>query len=64
MNENTILRTVPAANDLHKVPGFDPMKSLRKLSVSPWREMWMVFLQLPLQAVRNRYSCFVDKTII
>ena len=30
MNENTILRTVPAANDLHKVPGFDPMKYLRK----------------------------------
>ena len=30
MNENTILRTVPAANDLHKVPGFDPLKYLRK----------------------------------
>ena len=30
MNENMILRTVPAANDLHKVPGFDPMKYLRK----------------------------------
>lgn len=30
MNENTILRTVPAANDLHKIPGFDPMKYLRK----------------------------------
>ena len=30
MNENTILRTVPAANDLHKVPGFDPMKHLRR----------------------------------
>ena len=26
MNENTILRTVPAASELHKVPGFDPMK--------------------------------------
>lgn len=30
MNENMILHTVPAANDLHKVPGFDPMKYLRK----------------------------------
>lgn len=30
MNENTILRTVPAAYDLHKVPGFDPLKYLRK----------------------------------
>lgn len=30
MNENTILRTVPAANDLHKIPGFDPMNYLRK----------------------------------
>ena len=28
MNENTILRTVPAAGELHKVPGFDPMKHL------------------------------------
>lgn len=28
MNENTILRTVPAAKDLHRVPGFDPMKYL------------------------------------
>lgn len=30
MNESTILRTVPAANELHKVPGFDPMKYLRR----------------------------------
>ena len=30
MNENTILCTVPAANALHKVPGFDPLKHLRK----------------------------------
>ena len=30
MNENTILRTVPAASELHKVPGFDPMKHLRR----------------------------------
>lgn len=30
MNENTILRTVPAAKDLHRVPGFDPMKYLRR----------------------------------
>lgn len=30
MNENMILHTVPAANDLHKVPGFDPMKYLRR----------------------------------
>lgn len=30
MNESTILRTVPAASELHKVPGFDPMKHLHK----------------------------------
>ena len=30
MNENTILQTVPAAKELHKVPGFDPTKYLRK----------------------------------
>ena len=30
MNKSTILRTVPAANELHKVPGFDPMKYLRR----------------------------------
>lgn len=30
MNENLILHTVPAANELHKVPGFDPMKYLRR----------------------------------
>lgn len=30
MNENTILHTVPAAGELHKVPGFDPMKHLRR----------------------------------
>lgn len=28
MNESTIIGTVPAANELHKVPGFDPMKHL------------------------------------
>lgn len=30
MNEKTILHTVPAASELHKVPGFDPMKYLRR----------------------------------
>lgn len=30
MNENTILHTVPAAGELHKVSGFDPMKHLYK----------------------------------
>ncbi len=30
MNESTILHTVPAASELHKVPGFDPMKHLHK----------------------------------
>ena len=30
MNENTIIGTVPAANELHKVPGFDPMKHLHR----------------------------------
>ena len=30
MNESTILSTVPAANELHKVPGFNPMNYLRR----------------------------------
>ena len=30
MNEEAIIRTVPAAGALHKVPGFDPLKHLRK----------------------------------
>lgn len=30
MNEITALHTVPAAAELHKVPGFDPLKHLRK----------------------------------
>ncbi len=30
MNESTILNTVPAANTLNKIPGFDPMKHLRR----------------------------------
>lgn len=31
MNESTILRTVPAAGELHKVQGFDPMKHLYRV---------------------------------
>ncbi len=30
MNESTIIGTVPAANELHKIPGFDPMKHLSR----------------------------------
>ena len=30
MNENAIIHSVPAASELHKVPGFDPMKHLRR----------------------------------
>ncbi len=30
MNESTILHSVPAAKELYKVPGFDPMKYLRR----------------------------------
>jgi len=29
-NENTILRMVPAAGELHKVPGFDPLQHLQR----------------------------------
>lgn len=32
MNDNTIIRTVPAAEALHKVPGFDPMKYLKRVT--------------------------------
>jgi len=30
MNKDTIIGTIPAANELHKVPGFDPKKYLRR----------------------------------
>lgn len=30
MNENAIIHSVPAASELHKVPGFDPMKHLHR----------------------------------
>lgn len=55
MNENTILRTVPAANDLHKVPGFDPMKHLRR-TVNDKGEpvMW---LELRYQRLWFRLAC-------
>lgn len=55
MNENTILRTVPAANDLHKVPGFDPMKYLRK-AVNEQGEPVMR-LELRYQRLWFRLAC-------
>lgn len=30
MNDNAIIRTVPAAGSLHQVPGFDPLKHLKR----------------------------------
>lgn len=55
MNENMILRTVPAANDLHKVPGFDPMKYLRK-AVNEQGEPVMR-LELRYQRLWFRLAC-------
>ena len=31
-NETTIIRTVPAAGSLHKVPGFDPLRHLQRVT--------------------------------
>lgn len=55
MNENTILRTVPTAKDLHRVPGFDPMKYLRR-AVNDQGEPVMR-LELRYQRLWFRLAC-------
>ena len=54
MNENTIIRTVPAASELHKVPGFDPLKYLRK-AVSGYGEP-VLRLELPYKRLWFRLA--------
>ena len=55
MNKSTILSTVPAANELHKVPGFDPMKYLRR-AVNDKGEPVMQ-LELRYQRLWFRLAC-------
>ena len=40
MNKNTIITTVPAAGALHKVPGFDPLKYLKRVVGSDGKTTW------------------------
>ena len=40
MNKNTIISTVPAAGALHKVPGFDPLKYLKRVVGSNGKTTW------------------------
>ncbi len=55
MNENTILRTVPAAGDLHKVPGFDPLKHLQR--VTDGSGNLILQLGLPYKRLWFRLAC-------
>ena len=45
-NAKTMYETVPAAAELNKVPGFDPMKLLRKtISVKTGHPVWKLDLR-------------------
>ena len=55
MNENTILQTVPAARELHKVPGFDPTKYLRRTVNSEGEPV--MGLELRYQRLWFRLAC-------
>ena len=55
MNDNAIIRTVPAAGSLHQVPGFDPLKHLKR-SVNDKGEPVMK-LDLPYKRLWFRLAC-------
>ena len=55
MNDNAIIRTVPAAGSLHQVPGFDPLKHLKR-SVNDKGEPVMK-LDLPYKRLWFRLPC-------
>lgn len=55
MNDNAIIRTVPAAGSLHQVPGFDPLKHLKR-GVNDKGEPVMK-LDLPYKRLWFRLAC-------
>lgn len=55
MNDNAIIRTVPAAGSLHQVPGFDPLKHLKR-GVNDNGEPVMK-LDLPYKRLWFRLAC-------
>lgn len=55
VNESTILRTVPAAGDLHKVPGFDPLKHLQRVTDGSGNPVLQ--LGLPYKRLWFRLAC-------
>ena len=56
MNENTILKSVPAAGALRKVPGFDPLKHLRTTTSHKTGEK-VLKLDLPFKKLWFRLAC-------
>lgn len=54
-NETTIIRTVPAAGALHKVPGFDPLKHLQRVSNGNGDQVLQ--LGLPYKRLWFRLAC-------
>lgn len=56
MNEHTILKSVPAAGALRKVPGFDPLKHLRTTTSHRTGEK-VLKLDLPFKKLWFRLAC-------
>lgn len=56
MNENTTLKSVPAAGALRKVPGFDPLKHLRTTTSHKTGEK-VLKLDLPFKKLWFRLAC-------
>lgn len=54
-NETTIIRTVPAAGALHKVPGFDPLKHLQRVTNGNGDQVLQ--LGLPYKRLWFRLAC-------
>lgn len=54
-NETTIIRTVPAAGTLHKVPGFDPLRHLQRVTNGNGDQVLQ--LGLPYKRLWFRLAC-------
>lgn len=54
-NETTIIRTVPAAGALHKVPGFDPLRHLQRVTNGNGDQVLQ--LGLPYKRLWFRLAC-------
>ena len=55
MNKNAIIQTVPAAASLHKVPGFDPLRYLKRVDNA--RAEPVLRLELGYQKLWFRMAC-------